>query len=398
MKYIIIIGDGMGDYPVDELGGRTPLEAANIPNMDMMAREGTGGTVRTIPSGFAAGSDVANLSILGYAPEKFYTGRSPLEAAAMGVELLPDDVSFRCNLVTLGGSDDGRFMDDFSAGHITTEESVSIIRDIDKNFSNDYVRFYPGVSYRHLMVWHKGSLGVSTTPPHDITGKTIKKHLPHGDGAHMLNKLMLDTREFLEGHPVNKERTGQGKKPANSLWLWGGGKAPFMPTFNERFSLKGSVISAVDLIKGIGIYAGFDVVDVPGVTGYIDTNYSGKAEYALKALEEKDMVAIHVEAPDEAAHSGDLEAKIKAIEDIDKKIVWRILEGRKGFGECRVLLLCDHYTPTVLKTHTNEPVPFVIFPAPIDYPSRKTDAFNERALKNGIRIDKGDLLMKVFLS
>ena len=363
MKYIILLGDGMPDYPIKELGDKTPLEYAKTPNMDFIAKNGTVGCVKTIPDGFPPGSDVSNLSILGYDPAKYYTGRAPLEAASIGVKLSPNDIAFRCNLVTLKPTDSELIMDDFSAGHISTEEAKELISAIDKKLGTDEIKFNPGVSYRHLMVWKNGSSNLKLTPPHDISGKNIKSYIPQGDRANILTELMNSSQIVLSNHKINKERKNNGKNPANSIWLWGHGKAPAMPTLKERFNLTGSIIAAVDLMKGIGIYAGLTPVKVPGVTGYIDTNYEGKADYALKELESKDFVYVHVEAPDEAAHNGSLNNKIKAIEDFDKRVVGRVLEGIKKFKEYRILVVSDHPSPISIKTHSSERVPFAIYPS-----------------------------------
>ncbi|MFQ5900031.1 MAG: cofactor-independent phosphoglycerate mutase [Thermodesulfobacteriota bacterium] len=394
MKYIILIGDGMADYPVSELEGKTPLEAAGTPNMDRLVRGGVIGIVKTVPSGFHPGSDVAALSILGYDPSVYYTGRSPLEAASMGVKLLPEDVAFRCNLVTLGFREGMVFMDDFSAGHISTEEAQIIIEYIDTRLGSQSFRFYHGKSYRHLMVWSGGSDGLKTTPPHDITGKDVEDFLPVGQGSEVIREMMSASQCILKAHTVNKEREKRGDRPANSLWFWGEGRAPNLPAIKERHSIDGAVISAVDLVKGIGIYAGLKVVDVPGATGYIDTNYKGKVEYALKELEDKDFVLIHVEAPDEVSHNGDLRAKIKAIEDFDNKIVGPMLEGLKRFNDFSVLLLSDHFTPVSLKTHTADPVPFVIYKSSDRDTDNEERAFNETSAKGSdLFIEKGDTLI-----
>jgi 2,3-bisphosphoglycerate-independent phosphoglycerate mutase len=321
MKYIIILGDGMADYPLKELGDKTPLQAAHTESMDAIAARGTLGMVQTIPEGLSPGSDIANLSILGYDPLRYLTGRAVYEAASAGVNLTPRDVAFRCNLVTLGKQNNATIMEDYSAGHISTDEAQPIIREIDRQLGNDGIHFYPGVSYRHLMVWTEGIDTVETTPPHDITGKDIAAYLPRGKGSDTLNRIMTEARTILQESPVNKERMAASRPPANALWLWGQGKPITMPTFREKYGLKGSVISAVDLIKGIGIMLGLSPVEVPGATGYLDTNYQGKAEYALKVLEEKEFVFVHVEAPDEASHSGSLANKIRAIEDFDRLVV-----------------------------------------------------------------------------
>ena len=338
MKYLILIGDGMADRPVKELGGKTPLMAARTPNMDALAQQGEIGLARTIPKGLPKGSEIANLSIFGYNPKRYYTGRGPLEAASIGVKLSPEDCAFRLNLVTLEAVKGSVIMEDYSAGHISTEEGSAIIRDLDKELGNSVFRFYPGVSYRHLLVWKGKGERIKTIPPHDITEQEIGAYLPAGDGARELIKLMTETQTLLHEHPVNRTRREQGKREANATWPWGQGRAPQLPSFIERFGLTGSVISAVDLIKGIGIYAGLQVITVPGATGYLDTNYQGKAEYGLQALEKDDFVYLHVEAPDEASHNGDLAAKIAAIEAFDEKVVGTICKGMAAArGDHRIM-------------------------------------------------------------
>jgi 2,3-bisphosphoglycerate-independent phosphoglycerate mutase len=368
MKYIILLGDGMADRPLAELGGKTCLQAARTPNLDLLATRGRTGMAHTIPPGFPPGSDVANLSVMGYDPRKYYTGRSPLEAASIGVELGPADVAFRCNLVTLrimgaksSGAGRKAILEDFSAGHITTAEARLLIEEIDSKLGSDRIRFYPGVSYRHLMVWKGGKERIECTPPHDIQDKSIQDYLPRGDGDAVVNALMEESLGLLQAHPVNKARLEAGKRAANSIWLWGQGRRPAMPTFREKYGLEGAMISAVDLTKGLGIYAGFEVINVPGATGWIDTNYTGKAEAALASLKTKDLVYVHVEAPDEAGHAGDLGNKMKAIEDFDEFIVGPVMRGMKQFGEHRILALPDHPTPIELRTHSNEPVPFALY-------------------------------------
>ena len=352
----------MPDHPIPELGNKTPLEAAKTPNMDELARRGLFGMVKTIPDGLPPGSDVGNLSVLGYNPNLYYTGRSPLEAASIGVKVEETDVTFRCNLVTLKESDGKTVMEDYSAGHISTEEAREIILDIGEELEKEgEINFYPGVSYRHLMVWHGGIDRMRTTPPHDISGREVLPYLPNGEGAAKLNTLIKKSRELLNNHPINHKRTEQGKNPASSIWLWGQGRAPKMPTFRELYGIEGAVISAVDLVKGIGVYAGLRVIDVPGATGYLDTNYQGKVDYALRALDEVDLVMIHIEATDETGHEGRADLKIQAIEDLDSRVIGPVLEGMKIFKDYKVLLLSDHPTPIELKTHINEPVPFVIF-------------------------------------
>lgn len=363
-KFVILIGDGMSDWPVPALGGKTPLEAARKPNLDSMASEGAVGMVQVVPVEMYPGSDVSNLSILGYDPREVYTGRSPLEAASMGVELGEDDVAVRCNVVCLKHSGADSEMEDFSAGHIGTKEAAELLASLQALVDGKGVRFHPGVSYRHLMVWPGGNDAVVTTPPHDIHGKKITEYLPKGDGAELLLELMEISRELFSDHTVNWKRVEAGKLPANSIWLWGQGKAPKMSPFPERYGLSGSVVAAVDLIKGIGSYAGLRVVNVPGATGYTDTNFRGKGEVALRELAERDFVLIHVEAPDEAGHNGDAEEKVRAIERIDAEIVGPLLTRARNEGDLRILVLPDHPTPVAIRTHSQEPVPFVFYPTP----------------------------------
>jgi 2,3-bisphosphoglycerate-independent phosphoglycerate mutase len=391
----------MADYPIAELNGRTPLQAAKTPNLDRLSRQGSLGLVRTVPPGFPPGSDVANLSIFGYDPALHFTGRAPLEAASMGVKLNPGDVAFRCNLLTLSQHEGKAFMEDFSAGHISTEEAKKIIADIEKVLGNEEFNFYPGVGYRHLLVWRNGEKGLSlkTTPPHDITGKNIVEFLPRGEGQEEVLKLMARAQKFLQDHPVNQTRRQVGKKPANAIWLWGQGRAPSLLPITKRFGLNGSVISAVDLMKGIGFYAGLEIVNVPGVTGYLDTNYAGKAEYALREISKKDFVYVHVEAPDEASHNGNLKDKIQAIEDFDEKIVGVILRGLESWEDFRLLVLPDHPTPLVLRTHSSEPVPFVIFSsADAGKGPKKGRSFDEiSALHTRLFIERGHGLLEKFI-
>ncbi len=392
MKYVVLLGDGMADLPLDVLDGRTPLQAARTPNMDRIAAGGVPGLIRTVPDGFPAGSDVANLSVLGYDPSVYYTGRAPLEAASMSITLEPADVAIRCNLVTL---EDGR-MADFSAGHISTDEAKVLITDVHKELADGQVAFYPGVSYRHLMVWRNGKRDMICTPPHDITGQPVKGFLPAGDGHELLNDLMLRAQAMLRDHPVNRKRADEGKRPANAIWLWGQGIRPSLPTFQERYGLAGAVISAVDLLKGIGIYAGLTPIKVPGATAYFDTNYRGKALAALKALKEMDFVYVHVEAPDEAGHMGDVEEKVRAIENFDEKVVGPIWEGLQALREFRILLLPDHPTPIETRTHSKAMSPFVIFD------SREVRASQDRydeetARRSGRVVDPGFTMMDQFI-
>jgi 2,3-bisphosphoglycerate-independent phosphoglycerate mutase len=398
MKIVIFQGDGMPDHPIAELGNKTPLEVARTPNMDELARRSIFGLVKTIPDGLPPGSDVGNLSVLGYDPKLYYTGRSPLEAASIGVEIGDTDIAFRCNLVTLRDLDGKTIMEDYSAGHISTEEAREIILDIRKELEDDDVKFYPGVSYRHLMVWHGGIDGMKTTPPHDISGREITPYLPNGKGADRLNCLIEKSRELLKNHPINHKRIREGKSPATSIWLWGQGKAPRMPKFKELYGIEGAVISAVDLVKGIGVYAGLRVINVPGATGYLDTNYEGKVEYALRVLDEVDLVMIHIEATDETGHEGKADLKIRAIEDFDSRVIGPMLEEMKKFKDYKVLLLSDHPTPIEIKTHVNEPVPFAIFNSKDSGIKDSSRVFSEKSASNtGVFVDEGWKLMGMVL-
>lgn len=391
MKTVILVGDGMADYAIDELGGKTPLEAAHTPNMDFISRHGVGGWVRTIPEGKPAGSDIANLEILGYDSNRYFTGRAPLEAASMGVELTDDEVAFRCNLITV---EDGRILD-YSAGHISTEEGRALIGLIQERFGSDRVRFYPGVAYRHLMVMRDGPAHIRTVPPHDVMGERAEDHMPQGEQAAWIRALMADSVEILKEAEVNRRRIARGARPATQIWLWGSGKAPRLPALRDRFGAEGGVISAVDLVKGIGISAGLRVIQVPGITGYLDTNYSGKAEYAVAALEELDFVYVHVEAPDEAGHNGDLEAKIQAIDDFDRWVMGPVLEGLQAFEDFRLMVLPDHRTPLAVRTHTPEPVPVAIYAS--DGEPDGMRAFSEREAERGsLRIEAGFTLIRRF--
>lgn len=397
MKYIVLIGDGMADYPIRELGEKTPLEVAKIPNMNYLAKNGKVGLIHTIPKDFSPASDVANLSILGYDPLKYYSGRGPLEAANMGIALGPDDIAFRCNVVTV----DQEKMVDYSAGHISSEEAATLIKFLDKDLGSDKVRFYPGVSYRHLMVvrdkpLREALLKIKCFPPHDIMGSRIKEHLPKGEGAEFLIKLMEDSRLLLAGHEINRVRIDLRENPANMIWLWGQGIETDMPKFKDKFGVEGSVISAVDLIKGIGKIVGLNVVDVPGATGYYDTNYQGKAKYALNSLRDRDFVFVHVEAPDEAGHNGDLRAKIGAIENFDRFVVGAILDRFKRLKNFRLAVLPDHPTPVSLRTHTAEPVPFAVYGKDIE--PDQTPVFSEAVAKNSKFVfERGHELMEYLI-
>jgi 2,3-bisphosphoglycerate-independent phosphoglycerate mutase len=394
VKYIILQGDGMADYPIECLGNRTPLEAARTPNMDWLAQRGVFGLAHVIPKGFPPGSDVGNMSIMGYDPAVYHTGRSPLEAASMGVSLGPTDIAFRCNLVTLRGSDSETTMEDFTSGHISTEEAAEIIRDLDRELGAAGIEFFPGVSYRHLMVWRGGKEKMETTPPHDITDQQTSGYMPRGDGAEQLLQLMNASQSILAAHPVNQKRMAEGKRPATTIWLWGQGRAPQLPPLTERFGIKGGVISAVDIIHGLGVYAGLERIDVPGITGFLDTNYVGKGEYGVRSLDKNDLVFIHVEATDEAGHMGDVEKKIQALQDFDEKVVGTVLKGMANRSDYRVLLMPDHATAIALKTHVSEPVPFVLY-SPLEPRDNGPIGYNEKdAAKTGIVAEKAYRLME----
>jgi 2,3-bisphosphoglycerate-independent phosphoglycerate mutase len=379
MKYIIFIGDGMADRTIPELGDKTPLEFADTPNMDEIAYNGKNGLAKTVPEGMGAGTDVAIMSILGYDPRIYYTGRGPLEAAGIGIRLEEDEIAFRCNLIT---ERDGRLID-YSAGQITNEESMILIHTLNERMN---ARFYHGVGYRHLLVLN-GGLGVRCTPPHDVMGKRIEDHLPVGKGNEILRKLIFDSKKILEVHEINKMR----REKANMIWPWGGGISPILQPFEEKYGIGGSVISAVDLVKGLGRLVGLRPIDVPGATGNTDTNYIGKAEYAVEALASDDLVLVHVEAPDEASHMGDLDAKLDAIERIDE-MLGLIMDAQNG---AKILLLPDHFTPLSLRTHSSEPVPFTISSTRGD----DVTSFNEKSAKKGSfgTID-GDKLMNILIS
>ncbi len=351
----------MGDYPIAELDNRTPLEAAYTPAMDYISSHGVLGKLQTVPQGFPPGSDVANLSLLGYRPEDIYTGRSPLEAASLGVDLQEGEIAFRCNLVTLEGEALSLKMVDYSGGHVSTDEARELIAALASRLNDDSLKLYPGISYRHLLVYSKDVAGLITAPPHDYTGKDVSAFWNGYNHVPDLMAFMEKSREILKDHPVNKRRLEAGKLAANGTWLWGEGKAPDMMTLQERYGLTGSLISAVDLLKGIGAYAGMEIVDVPGATGYLDTNYQGKVDAALHAINSKDVVLVHVEAPDETGHQGDLKNKIRAIEEFDQKIVQPILDGMPEDKDFRVVVCMDHFTPLSLRTHTTDAVPVAVY-------------------------------------
>ena len=395
MKYIVIIPDGMADYPCKGLFGKTPLQVAKTPNIDALCLEGEVGLVRTVPRSMEPASDIANLSILGYDPHRYYTGRGPLEAANLGVKLNKDEIAFRCNLVTVEKEADK--LTDYSAGHISTSEAKILISKLNKRLANEFIKFYPGVSYRHLMVI-KGDekiLKLKTIPPHNIIQEKFSENLPIGEGAEILRDIIEKSYSILKEDEINSVRIDLGENPANMIWLWGQGKKLELPSFEERFGISGAVISAVDLIKGIGKTVGLRVIEVEGATGYYDTNYASKGEEAIIALKDDDFVYVHIEAPDEAGHNGDIREKIKAIERIDHFVVKKAREYfRSNAG--RILILADHFTPVELKKHCADPVPFLISGKGIN--SCGIEFFDEiSARKSTLRIKQGWKLMEYFL-
>jgi len=391
MKYVVIIGDGMADFPINELGGKTPLVAAHKPFMNAMAREGLCGKVNTIPEGFSPGSDVAAMSLFGYDPAKYYTGRAPIEAVSLGIELGDGDVAFRCNLVNLDISPGQTIMNDYSGGHITTEEARILIKRLNEKMGDNDFHFFPGVSYRHIMVWKKGLWQMDSTPPHDITGKEIGPHLPKGDGADVVLSLMEKSQRILGEDPINDQRKKAGKLPANSIWLWGQGTKSKLPPFADKFHLKGATVAAVDLVKGVSRLAGFDAPHIEGATGYLDTDYRAKANKALELLADYDIVYVHIEAPDEASHNGDVKEKIRAIERIDADVIGVILEKAKN--DTRFLVVTDHATPISMKTHYAVPVPFVIYEKGKRQGGCET-GYDERI--SGTRIMTGEEMITLF--
>ena len=396
MKYIVLVGDGMADYPIEGLGGRTPLEAARTPNMDFIAKAGRLGRIKTIPDKATPGSDVANITIFGYDPQKYYTGRGPLEAANLGIEMEDDDVAFRCNLVTVLGDK----LTDYSAGHISSKEAGILIKAIDQSLGTNRIRFFPGVSYRHLMLAKRGTEEhldkLKCMPPHDITGQNIAKNLPKGDNADVLIRLMEESRKILEKHEINQVRIDLKENPANMIWLWGQGKKPSLPKFTDKYGFTGSVISAVDLIKGMGRIIGLDVINVPGATGYYDTDYEGKASAAIKSLENNDFVFVHVEAPDEAGHNGDLREKLTAIERFDQMVVGKILQAFKFKKNFRILVLPDHATPVSVRTHVADNVPFGVYGKGVT--ARGFAGYSEKEAQNSdLFFEKGYELMDYFI-
>jgi len=391
-KYAIIVPDGAADEPLEQFGNKTVLEAAETPNMDQISKQGRCGLVRTIPANMEAGSDVAQMSLLGYDPSQYYTGRAPIEAVARNIKLTPSDWVFRCNLVTIA---DGK-MADHSAGHISNEEAATLIKQLEEHLGNKQVRFYAGISYRHLVVFKGLDFDVRTYPPHDSIGTPIEKILPRGKGADVLINLMARSQQLFTDHDINKVRKDLGENQVSSIWLWGQGKTAWLESFQKRFGIRGAAITAVDLVRGLAKLVGFDLIEVPGATGFVDTNYRGKASAAIKALEQYDLVFIHIEAPDEASHSGNAEMKKKAIEQIDKHIVGPVLEALRSHQNWRILVMPDHPTPVRNGSHSPEPVPFAMAGHNIN--SVVSLPFSEaNAAMSGFRIDNGFELMEYFL-
>jgi len=391
-KYAIIVPDGAADEPLEQFGNKTVLEAAETPNTDKISTQGRQGLVRTVPVDMEPGSDVAQMSLLGYDPLRYYTGRAPIEAVARNIELSEDDWVFRCNMITIA---DGK-MADHSAGHISTEEASKLIKELNDCLANDRIRFYPGISYRHLLVFKGLDFDVQTYPPHDSIGKAAEKILPRGKGAEMLIDLMARSQQLFTNHDINKVRKDLGENQVSSIWLWGQGRKAQMESFQKRFGIKGVAITAVDLVRGLSMLIGFDLIDVPGATGFIDTNYQGKATAAIEALDKYDLVFVHIEAPDEASHNGSAEMKKKAVEQIDKYIVGPVLEALQNYESWRILVMPDHPTPVRSCAHSPEPVPFAMAGGGISGILHTT--FSEaNAAKSGFRIDNGFELMEYFL-
>lgn len=402
MKYLVMLCDGMADEPNEALGNSTPMEKANKPCMDSLAAKAEVGIVKTVAEGLKPGSDVANLSVLGYEPAVYYSGRSPLEAASIGIDLKDTDVTLRCNLVTLSDDEDyeNKTILDYCADDISSEEAKILIEYIQEKLGNDVFRFYPGVSYRHCLVWSNGNPHPGVlTPPHDITGKVITDYIPKGEAVDELYDLMKKSYDLLKDHPVNQARIARGKRPANSIWLWGEGTKPLLDNFSEKFGINGSMISAVDLLKGIAICAGMNSVDVDGATGYLDTNFDGKCKAAIEEFKNgADLVYIHVEAPDECGHRGEIENKVKAIEMIDEHILGPVVEFLKGYDDFAVLVCPDHPTPLSIRTHTSTPVPYLIYDSKNEINSGVKVFCEKEARETGNYIEKGFTMMNYFLT
>lgn len=400
MKYVVVLCDGMADYPVPALGGKTPMMVAKKPHIDALAAKAEVGLVRTVAPGLKPGSDVANMSVLGFDPHRFYTGRSPLEAASIGIDMKDSDVSLRTNLVTL--SDKGepfadKVIEDYCADDISTEEARQLIEAVQAAFGGGEYDFYTGVSYRHCLIWHGGTTELGNmTPPHDITGKVIGPHLSTAETALPLLEMMEKSFDLLKDHPVNKARVAAGRRPANCIWLWGEGKRPALQPFEALYGIKGGMVSAVDLLKGIANCAGMEVAEVPGATGYIDTDFEGKAKAALDLLTRNDLVYVHFEAPDECGHRNEPENKVKAIEMIDSRVLPILEEGLEQYEDYKILLLPDHPTPIVTRTHASDPVPYLLYQK--SAPKTGVDTINEETAKaTGIYMENGPAMMPHFL-
>lgn len=400
MKYVVVLCDGMADYPVPALGGKTPMMVAKKPHIDALAAKAEVGLVRTVAPGLKPGSDVANMSVLGFDPHRFYTGRSPLEAASIGIDMKDSDVSLRTNLVTL--SDKGepfadKVIEDYCADDISTGEARQLIEAVQAAFGGGEYDFYTGVSYRHCLIWHGGTTELGNmTPPHDITGKVIGPHLSTAETAHPLLEMMEKSFDLLKDHPVNKARVVAGRRPANCIWLWGEGKRPALQPFEALYGIKGGMVSAVDLLKGIANCAGMEVAEVPGATGYIDTDFEGKAKAALDLLTRNDLVYVHFEAPDECGHRNEPENKVKAIEMIDSRVLPILEEGLEQYEDYKILLLPDHPTPIVTRTHASDPVPYLLYQKSV--PKTGVDTINEETAKaTGIYMENGPAMMPHFL-
>lgn len=400
MKYFILVPDGAGDEKIEKLGNKTPLQVAKIDTMNRLAKQGVVGMVRTIPDGTAPGSDAANLSVMGYDPSIYLTGRSPLEAVSMGIDMSETDVAFRTNLVTLKG--EGRYEDliiaDHAAGDITSEEAKILIEAINEKFETDRIRFYPGVSFRHAMIVKDGFTDYELIPPHDVLTQRVGDHLPKGEGSEFITSMMKESYDILNNHPINLDRIKRGLNPANSIWIWGQGKKPKLSSFSEKYKINGTVISAVDLIKGIGICAGLDSVDVDGATGNIHTNFEGKAQAAIDEFKKgKDFVYLHVEAPDECSHQGSVDGKVRSLELIDEKVLKPILNYLDASGEAyKVLVVPDHKTPLAIRTHSAAPVPFVVFDSAKITPANSGKAFDEETGEKGRFFNSGYELADFF--
>ena len=400
MKYVVVLCDGMADYPVPALGGKTPMMVAKKPHIVALAAKAEVGLVRTVAPGLKPGSDVANMSVLGFDPHRFYTGRSPLEAASIGIDMKDSDVSLRTNLVTL--SDKGepfadKVIEDYCADDISTEEARQLIEAVQAAFGGGEYDFYTGVSYRHCLIWHGGTTELGNmTPPHDITGKVIGPHLSTAETARPLLEMMEKSFDLLKDHPVNKARVAAGRRPANCIWLWGEGKRPALQPFEALYGIKGGMVSAVDLLKGIANCAGMEVAEVPGATGYIDTDFEGKAKAALDLLTRNDLVYVHFEAPDECGHRNEPENKVKAIEMIDSRVLPILEEGLEQYEDYKILLLPDHPTPIVTRTHASDPVPYLLYQK--SAPKTGVDTINEETAKaTGIYMENGPAMMPHFL-